>query len=63
MTQKTILFLPIEVGLAHITRSLAVAEVLADKSHKVIFALPKRKHSLLILFSVDNYRRRVNKPK
>lgn len=40
---KTFLFFPIEIGLAHICRSLAVAEELHGRGHRVIFALPKRK--------------------
>lgn len=40
---KTYLFFPIEIGLAHICRSLAVAEELVARGHTVYFALPKRK--------------------
>lgn len=43
---KTYLFFPIEIGLAHICRSLAIAEELYKRGHKVIFALPKRKHHI-----------------
>ena len=46
MKKKTILFLPIEVGVAHITRSLAIAEDLHMRDYAVLFALPKRKQSL-----------------
>lgn len=42
---KTFLFFPIEIGLAHICRSLAVAEELHARGHIVYFALPKRKQA------------------
>jgi UDP:flavonoid glycosyltransferase YjiC (YdhE family) len=42
---KTYLFFPIEIGLAHICRSLAVAEELHARGHIVHFALPKRKQA------------------
>lgn len=42
---RTYLFFPIEIGLAHICRSLAVAEVLHSRGHIVHFALPKRKQA------------------
>ncbi|MBI3366072.1 hypothetical protein HY041_00390 [Candidatus Roizmanbacteria bacterium] len=44
MKQKTILFFPIEIGLAHILRSLSIAEELKRRNHKVYIVLPKRKH-------------------
>lgn len=47
MKPKTIIFFPIEIGLAHIVRSLGIAEELKKRGHKVIFALPKRKWFLL----------------
>ena len=47
MKQKTYLFFGIEVGIAHIVRSLAVAEELFERGHKVFFALPKRKQSVV----------------
>src|SRR3990167_4001045 len=43
MESKTILFFMTEVGLAHIARSLSVAEELQRLGHKTIFALPKRR--------------------
>ncbi|MDA1316876.1 MAG: glycosyltransferase [bacterium] len=43
---KKILFFPIEVGIAHIARSLAIAEKLLQDGHDIYFALPKRKQSL-----------------
>jgi len=43
---KTFLFFPIEIGLAHICRSLAVAEELSRRGNKVYFALPERKWKL-----------------
>jgi UDP:flavonoid glycosyltransferase YjiC (YdhE family) len=51
--KKTILFFPIEVGLAHIVRSFAIAKELVNRGHRVIFALPKRKHALVKNSSVD----------
>ncbi len=47
MVRKKIVFFPIEAGLAHITRSLAVAEELKASGHTVIFALPKGKEKLV----------------
>ncbi len=44
--KKTILFFPVEIGVAHISRSLAVAEVLYSRGHRVFFAIPKRKLSI-----------------
>ncbi len=42
------MFLPFEFGIAHITRSLAIAEELERSSNlNIIFALPKRKHYLI----------------
>ncbi len=35
-----------EVGLAHISRTLAVAEELHKRKHKVLFALPKRRQHI-----------------
>lgn len=46
MNKKTIVFFPIEIGIAHISRSLAVAEALQARGHKVVFALPKRKQAV-----------------
>lgn len=43
---KTYLFFPIEIGLAHICRSLAIAEELHTRGHKVYFALPRRKQAI-----------------
>jgi UDP:flavonoid glycosyltransferase YjiC (YdhE family) len=43
---KKILFFPIEVGIAHIARSLTIAEKLLKDGHDIYFALPKRKQSL-----------------
>ena len=45
--KRIIVFFTIEVGIAHITRSLAIAEELHSQGHKVIFALPKRKWGLI----------------
>ncbi len=45
--KKTFIFFPIEAGLAHITRSLAIAEELVRRKHRVIFALTKKKHFLI----------------
>lgn len=42
-----ILFFPAEIGLAHIARSLAVAEACQRRGHDVVVALPKRKISSL----------------
>ena len=47
LNQKTILFFIIEAGLAHITRSLSIAEKLSHKGHKVLFALAKNKQYLV----------------
>lgn len=44
--KPTILFFPLEIGIAHIARSLALAEELHQRGYNVIFALPKRKQSL-----------------
>lgn len=43
---KTIIFFPIDSGLAHIIRCLAIAERLAESGHRVLFALPKSKQNL-----------------
>jgi len=40
------LFFPIEIGIAHASRSLAIAEKLQEAGHEVIFALPKKRHAL-----------------
>lgn len=47
MKKKTILFFPMEVGIAHIVRSLAIAEELHMRGHRALFALPARKHLLI----------------
>ena len=47
MQKKTIIFFPVEIGLAHIVRSLGIAEELKKRGHRIIFALPKRKWALL----------------
>ncbi|RJR14718.1 hypothetical protein C4579_04360 [Candidatus Microgenomates bacterium] len=44
--KPTILFFPLEIGIAHISRSLALAEELHRRKYNVIFALPKRKQAL-----------------
>ena len=44
---KTLLFFPVEIGLAHSCRSLAIAEELQARGHRVIFALPKRKQTII----------------
>jgi len=46
MKKKTFLFFPVEIGLAHIVRGLAIAEELHQNGHKILFALPKRKHHI-----------------
>lgn len=46
MKNPTFLFFPLEAGLAHVTRSLAVAEELKKKKNTVYFALPKEKQNL-----------------
>ncbi len=46
MKKKTFLFFPVEIGLAHIVKPLTVAEELHARGHRIIFALPKRKHHL-----------------
>ena len=51
--KKTILFIVVEVGIAHITRSLAIAEAVHLLGHRAIFALPKRKHSLISTTPVE----------
>lgn len=45
--KKTFIFFPIEAGLAHITRSLAIAEELVKRKKRVIFALTKNKQFLV----------------
>lgn len=45
--KKTFIFFPLEAGLAHITRSLAIAEELVKRQHRVIFALTKNKQYLV----------------
>lgn len=47
LQEKTVIFFPIEAGLAHITRSLSVAQELIKKKYKVFFALSKRKQFLI----------------
>lgn len=44
---KTIVFFPFEIGIAHITRSLAVAEELHKRGYKIYFVLAKRKQSIV----------------
>lgn len=58
--QKRIIFFPNEVGLAHLTRSYALAEELNNRGHKVIFAVPKRKRELfrskdILLIPIEPY--------
>lgn len=45
--KKTFIFFPVEAGLAHITRSLAIAEELVKRKNRVIFALTKNKQFLV----------------
>lgn len=45
--KKTFIFFPIEAGLAHITRSLSIAEELISRGQNVIFALAKKKQYLI----------------
>lgn len=47
MKKKKILFFPFEVGIAHITRSLSVAEALKKRGHTVAFAIPKANESFI----------------
>lgn len=42
-----IIFFPIDIGIAHIVRSLSIAEELHSRGHKVIFCLPKRKKDII----------------
>ncbi|MFA6005486.1 MAG: glycosyltransferase [Patescibacteria group bacterium] len=51
--KQTFLFFPIEVGLAHVTRSLAIGEELKRRGHHVFFALPKEKQKLFQQSSVS----------
>lgn len=59
--QKTYIFFPIEIGLAHILRSYSVADELSKRGHRAIFAIPKRKHYLfqaggnVELVDIDSY--------
>ena len=46
--KKTIVFFPVEIGIAHVSRSLAVAEELYKRGYKVIFAIPKRKRHIFL---------------
>lgn len=41
--KKTIVFFPAEPGIAHVTRSLAIASELAKRGHRILFALQKEK--------------------
>ncbi len=45
--RKKILFFPVESGLAHITRSLAIAEELKKRRHEVIFAITPNKQTFI----------------
>lgn len=47
LNKKTFIFFTIEAGLAHITRSLAIAQKLIKKGHRVIFTLTKNKQFLV----------------
>ncbi|HLD24663.1 hypothetical protein A2973_05120 [Candidatus Gottesmanbacteria bacterium RIFCSPLOWO2_01_FULL_49_10] len=47
MRKKTFLMFTVESGIAHITRSLAVAQELLGRGHRVIFALGKKKQYFL----------------
>lgn len=47
MKKKTVLVFTVEPGIAHITRSLAVAQELRGRGHRVIFALNKEKQYFL----------------
>lgn len=53
LKKKTFIFFPIETGLAHIIRSLAVAEELVRRKHRVIFALTRKKHFLIKNKSIE----------
>lgn len=43
---KTFLFFPIDIGLAHLVRPIAVAEELVRQGHRAIVAMPKRKQQI-----------------
>lgn len=45
--RKTILFFPVEPGIAHITRCLAIAQVLKNRGQRVIFAICREKQAFL----------------
>lgn len=46
MKRKTVLFFSTEAGLAHVTRSLAIAQELKNRGHRIIFATGT-KHELV----------------
>lgn len=47
MHKKKIIFFPAEAGIAHITRSLAIAEALLNRGHQILFALHPSKYPLI----------------
>lgn len=47
MSPQKIIFFPAEAGIAHVTRSLAVAEALHSRGHQVLFVVHKSKHPLI----------------
>ncbi len=53
MKKKTILFFPVEIGLAHFTRSLAIAQALKKRGHTVIISTPKRKEAIIKKTDLD----------
>lgn len=50
---KTLLFFPVEIGLAHVCRSLAIAEELHARGHRVLFAIAKRKQKVFAQSPVE----------
>lgn len=44
---KTYVFFPTEAGLAHVTRSLAIAQELERRGARIVFAVGKEKHDLV----------------
>src|SRR3989338_11207348 len=45
--RKTILFFTVEPGIAHITRTLAIAEELRSRGFKIVFAINKDKSTFI----------------
>ncbi len=60
MKLRTYLFLPSTTAIAHICRSLAVAEELKKRGHSIVFAIPENFHhifrnSIVDFTSIDTY--------